>query len=99
MNDLAEGFWLRVKGLLSEKKFTQEMLANKAGIDFNNLKQQIFHKRMPTADIAVSISKVLGTSVEYLVTGSDTNPLQEKVDRLEKQMLAMKQLAIQITNS
>ncbi|WP_407432520.1 helix-turn-helix domain-containing protein [Methanobrevibacter sp.] len=62
-------FWNRVKALIKENKITQEMLANKAGISFNNLKQQIFYNRYPTADEAVKIAQVLNTTVEYLVTG------------------------------
>ena len=56
-------FWNRVKALIKENKITQEMLANKAGISFNNLKQQIFYNRYPTADEAVKIAQVLNTTV------------------------------------
>ena len=35
-------------------------------------------ERMPTADVAVKIARALGVSVEYLVTGSPSEPCEEK---------------------
>lgn len=66
-----ENFWNRVKALLKQNKLTQENLAEKAGLNFNNLKQQIFYNRIPDAVQSVAIAQVLETSVEYLVTGKN----------------------------
>lgn len=78
-------FWNRVKALIKENKITQEILANKAGISFNNLKQQIFYNRYPTVDEGVKIAQILGTTVEYLVTGKEI--LEEDFKEAYKQEL------------
>jgi transcriptional regulator with XRE-family HTH domain len=87
MNELATDFWSRVKSSLKERNFTQEELAKSAGVDFNNLKQQIFHKRMPSADDAVFIAQTLHTSVEYLVTGTEKNDAAIELAELKKKIL------------
>ena len=71
MKESAEAFWQRVKALLTQKNLTQKNLADMSEIDYSNLKQQIFHKRSPSALEAVRIAKSLETSVEYLVVGED----------------------------
>ena len=48
-------------------------LAAQAGLKKNTIDNYLSVRgRMPAADVAVRIAKVLGVSVEYLVTGSDT---------------------------
>ena len=87
MNDLATDFWERVKTLRKAKKLTQEELAHSAGVDSNNLKQQIFHKRIPSAEDSVSIARVLNTSVEYLITGTEANQSTVELAELKRKIL------------
>ena len=88
MDDL--DFWDRVKILIKQNKTTQENLANSANMNFSNMKQQIFYKRLPDAAQAARIAQALGTSVEYLVTGIDASPYMEEntilKDKLKKIM-------------
>ena len=71
-------FWDRVKIRIKEENITQEGLAKVAELNFNNMKQQIFYKRLPDAAQATRIAQALKTSVEYLVTGEDKSPVMEE---------------------
>lgn len=87
MNEFSTDFWKRVKTLIKQQNTTQEGLALSAKIDCRNLKQQIFHKRMPSADEAVRIAVTLHTTVEYLVSGEKNTPdnaYKEKYENLRR---------------
>ena len=84
MNGNAADFWQRVKNLIKAQNTTQEWLAKSTGINFNNMKQQIFYKRMPSADDAVKIAMALSTNTEYLVTGSSWSAAEEELSALKK---------------
>lgn len=91
MDNTAVDFWGRVKVLIKQRNTTQEGLANTAGLNFSNMKQQIFYKRLPDAAQAVRIAKALQTSVEYLVTGEDTNPLAQENAMLKEKIQKAKE--------
>ena len=85
INMNGEDFWRRVKDLIKSQNTTQEWVANSANVSFSNLKQQIFHNRIPVADEAVRIAKALNTSVEYLVTGEQVKQdNSESIELLKK---------------
>lgn len=75
LNENAEHFWERVKELIKRNSTTQERLASQCDVSLGMVKSWIFNKRLPDAAQAVRIAKALQTSVEYLVTGEETNPL------------------------
>lgn len=79
-------FWDRVKTLIKSKNITQEGLAKAAEINFSNMKQQIFYERCPDAIQATKIASALGTTVEYLVTGEENNPLAEENKTLKEKI-------------
>ncbi len=67
--------WERVKRLIKEQNTTQEWLARKIGPDgipSQTLRRWIAHNVMCNADQAFDIAKALGVSVEYLLTGIDS---------------------------
>ncbi len=64
-------FWLNVKNELEYKGISQKELAGKISESYNTLQSWINRDRLPNVVQAVKISKILGTSVEYLVTGKD----------------------------
>lgn len=72
MNTNNDGFFERVQSLAKSKKISidnlmKEALGEKSNRDFyNGLKRRGI---CPRADAAVKIAKVLGVTVEYLVTG------------------------------
>ena len=76
-------FWERVKTLSKEHHLTQQEICNLTGILLGTLKGWITNNRLPDAEGAVSIANVLHTTVEYLVTGKQSNE-KEKTDKLVK---------------
>jgi len=66
------GFKENLKSELLYQGMMVKELAMKTGISRHTLDNYLnVRKNMPTADIAVKIAKVLGVTVEYLVTGEE----------------------------
>lgn len=80
----ANTFWSNVKPLIKSKKITQQVLADDIGISFNTLQSWITKDRLPDVVSAFKIARALGVSVEYLVTGEDSNPYKTKIEELKK---------------
>ena len=68
-------YWCRLKELLKSQKITQEKLCKSCGISIATFVSWIHNERLPDLNSAVKIAAFLNTSVEYLVTGEDRNPL------------------------
>lgn len=64
-------FWERVNVLLEQKDINKKTLAAEAGFCQSNITKGIRDNNMPSAETAVKIAKILGVTVEYLVTGED----------------------------
>ncbi len=80
-------FWRNVKSELEYKGISQKELAVKIDESYSTLQSWINRDRLPNAVQAVKISKTLGTSVEYLVTGQDAlfhKDNRENIRLLEK---------------
>ena len=77
-------FWSNVKKLLSEKNIQQKDFAALLGMNVLTLKNQMSRNILPDVENAYKISSVLNTSVEYLVTGRESNIYKEKFDILVK---------------
>lgn len=68
-------FFENVKKLCKEKGLTIESVANKAGLTIDSYNSYKRHENLPRADIATKIADILGTTVEYLVTGEEKKEL------------------------
>lgn len=67
-------FKTRLKEEISYQGILLKELALRANISKRTLESYVDARgRMPAADVAVRIAKVLGVSVEYLVTGQESN--------------------------
>jgi transcriptional regulator with XRE-family HTH domain len=64
-------FWVNVKELLDDNDISQKELAAAINESYNTLQSWITKDRLPNAEQAVNIARVLKTSVEYLVTKKD----------------------------
>ena len=64
-------FWVNVKELLDDTDISQKELAAAINESYNTLQSWITKDRLPNAEQAVNIARVLKTSVEYLVTKKD----------------------------
>ena len=92
LNENAEPFWERVKELIKRNSTTQEWLASQCDVSLGMVKSWIFNKRLPDAAQAVRIAKALQTSVEYLVTGEETNPLAQENAMLKEKIQKAKEV-------
>ena len=67
------GFRENLRSELAYQDIMVKELAAITGISRHTLDNYLnTRKRMPTADVAVKIAQVLGVSVEYLVTGTES---------------------------
>lgn len=80
------GFWDNVLVELDYLGMTNKALAEKCGFDASNIGRGIKLGSAPSVETAVRIAKVLNVSVEYLVTGSDSN-LKNQQSQIDLQLL------------
>ena len=71
-------FWDNVVVELEFLGMTNKALAEKVGIAASNIGKGIQQNSSPSADTAFKIAKVLGVSMEYLVTGSNFSESQSE---------------------
>ncbi|AEF80586.1 helix-turn-helix domain-containing protein [Leadbettera azotonutricia] len=64
-------FWGRVKQLIKKRNTTHEEVAKACGINYGTFRGWIYRSIYPTVIDGYVIARVLGVSVEYLITGSD----------------------------
>jgi SOS-response transcriptional repressor LexA len=64
-------FWETVRAQVKKKGTKLEAAAEAAGISSNTLSGWSSKGRLPRADEAASLARVLGTTVEFLVSGED----------------------------
>ena len=85
-----DSFWLNVKNELDYRGISQKELAESISESYDTLRTWIKNDRYPNAKQAVTIAKVLHTSVEYLVTGKDEKikPENTKVIELLEQAIS-----------
>ena len=88
-------FWERVENLLDQKGINKKTLALETGIDASNISKGLKSGGSPSADTAVRIAKFLDTTVEYLVTGTDSRlsiSQQKQLDTLLRYSKTVKTL-------
>jgi transcriptional regulator with XRE-family HTH domain len=64
----------RLKQLRKQKRWTQKELAGKVEVRFQQLNKYESGLNIPPAEMLVRLADVLGTSVDYLLTG---NPIED----------------------
>lgn len=74
-------FWIRVKDLIRERNTTQDKIALQINERADNFSRWIQKDRLPDAEQTYKIANALGVSVEYLVTGNQSNN-KEKIDKI-----------------
>ena len=65
-------FWDRVKYLLKKKKITQSMAAISCGVKLRTFQSWIQRDYYPSVLGGHSLARLLGVTVEFLVTGKDS---------------------------
>lgn len=79
-------FWETVDSEREYKNITRKELAYRADFSLTSLSTGIKRGSIPAADVALRIAKVLGVSVEYLLTGlePEASPRRTMPDSLQK---------------
>ena len=68
-----EAFWKRVKLLLKQRNLTQATAAGACGRSLYTFKGWMSKNIIPPLDNAYDLSRLLGVSLEYLITGKINN--------------------------
>ena len=77
-------FWLNTNTLIKQQNTTQRALALSCGFTERRIESLSSSARLPDAVEAVKIAQALGTTVEYLVTGEESNKAQQELDKLKQ---------------
>jgi len=62
---------MRLKNEIKTKNTTQEWIAGKIGVPLSTFRKWMTRKTYPDIREGIEIAKLLGTSAEYLVTGTE----------------------------
>lgn len=84
-------FWETVDAELKYNGMTRKALAQDANFSLVNIGKGIKLGSSPSADTAVRIAKVLGVTVEYLVTGTDSATGKGTQTHLQQEMELFRQ--------
>ena len=83
MNEIAVEFWKRTNKLIKDKNSKQENIAQECDIPYQTFRSWVTRQTFPDALQAYKIAQALNTTVEYLVTGEDSSPYKQELDRLK----------------
>jgi transcriptional regulator with XRE-family HTH domain len=83
-------FFDNVKSLVKQRNQTLRSFIESLGINYDSYNTCKKCSNLPRADEAVKIAKSLGVSVEYLVTGEESNQYKVQLDQLKE---TLRQLA------
>lgn len=82
----SEVFWKNVSQIMKSKKISQEKMCSDLGMSIYTLRSSISKQVFPRVDVAVTIANYLGTSVEFLLTGKESNEYKERLENLKSEM-------------
>ena len=71
-------FWTRLKGEIKAKNTTQEWISGRIGVPFGTFRKWMTRKTYPNLEEGQEIAKLLGTSVDYLLTGVESEELSDE---------------------
>jgi len=76
-------FWIRLKNEIKAKNTTQEWISGKIGVPLSTFRKWMTKKTYPNIKQGVEIAKLLDTSAEYLVTGIES----ETINDIERKLI------------
>ncbi|MGL4524726.1 MAG: helix-turn-helix domain-containing protein [Spirochaetia bacterium] len=74
--------WQRINSLIKAQNKTQAGLSMNCGFTERRISSLSTANRLPDALEIVLIARALGTTVEYLVTGTESSPCEQKLKAL-----------------
>ena len=97
--DLEKNFGARVEQLIEERHIKVTDFIEHAGISKQSLYDWKRRGQAPNARLALRIAKYFGVTVEYLLTGETSNPLQATVDELHAQLKQIREFVLEHTSA
>lgn len=79
-------FYENVKQLVKTNNLTLRSFIESLGINYDSYNSCKKYNNLPRADEAVKIAQALNTTVEFLVTGEETNKAQKELDTLKQKL-------------
>ena len=79
----ATDFWNRVNFLIRTQNKTQSGLSLECGLNQRRIQNLSASSRIPDVFEGVKIARALGVSVEYLVTGKETDGKKQFIEDLK----------------
>lgn len=79
-------FYERVKTLVKQTNLTLRAFIESLGMNYDSYNTLKRYNNLPRADEAVKIAQALGTTVEYLVTGKESDFYKEKYESLRSNL-------------
>ena len=73
---------MRLKNEIKAKNTTQEWIAGKIGVPLSTFRKWMTRKTYPNIKEGIEIAKLLETSAEYLVTGTEPEGLKDTERKL-----------------
>jgi len=75
-------FWMRLRNAIKAHNTTHEWVAGKIGVPLSTFRKWMTRKTYPDLREGVELAKLLETSAEFLVTGTNQEGLNEEELRL-----------------
>ena len=82
-------YWQRTKSLIKSQNLTQEKLCKLCNISLATFVSWIHNERLPDLESAVKIASALNTSVEFLVTGNETDSATKELKDLKEKLFLL----------
>lgn len=79
-------FYENVKKLVKNNNFTLRIFIESLGINYDTYNGQKRLNNLPRADEAVKIAQALNTTVEFLVTGEETNKDKQTLETIKTKL-------------
>jgi len=80
-------FWIRLKNEIKAKNTTHEWIASKIGVPLSTFRKWMTRKTYPDIREGIEIARLLETSAEYLVTGTEPESYQDGLDSSERKLI------------
>lgn len=97
--DSEKNFGARVEQLLEERQIKVMDFIQSTGISNQALYDWKRRQQAPNARTALKVAQFFGVTVEYLLTGETSNPLQATVDELQAQLKQIREFVLEHTSA
>ena len=78
----AKAFWNRVKIRIKEKNLTQKEVSELIGVEYQKFRNWISRNMIIPTNYAYTLSKYLGVSLEYLITGNGKDKVSKNNEKV-----------------